>query len=98
MTTPTTARDRQNAKAADRVGGWILQLADTLDQLGTNLAGKLMRTERAQIRRVRRLMLAAADGVSTQVLLVAILELASTLLMQVESWRRPRPVTRRRRR
>jgi hypothetical protein len=98
VTTPTLARDRQQAQAADRVGGWILQLADTLDHLRTNLAGKLTRTERAQIRRVRRLMLAAADGVSTQVLLVAILELASTLLVQVESWRRPRPVPRRRHR
>lgn len=98
MTPPTTARDRQQAQAADRFGVWVLQLADAMDQLGTNLAGKLTRTERAQMRRVRGLMLAAADGVSSGVLLAAMLELTSTLLVQVELTRRRMPVRRRRHR
>jgi hypothetical protein len=100
MTTRTTARDRQKAKAADRAGIWVLQLAEAIDRLGTNLAGKLTRTERAQMRRVGRLMLAAADGVSSGVLLAAILELAAVVLVQVEvrrgleAWRRRMPVRR----
>jgi hypothetical protein len=84
MTTPTTARDRQKATTADRFGLWIVQLADAIDDLGTNLVAKLTRRERAQKRRVVRLMLAAADGVSSPVLVAAILTLASSALVGME--------------
>jgi hypothetical protein len=88
MTTHMTARDRQKAKAADRFGVWVLQLADTLDQLGNSVAERMTPMERAQLRRVRRLMLAAADGVCGGMLLAAILELASAALVGVEGLRR----------
>jgi hypothetical protein len=84
MTARTTARGRQSATAAARAGVWVLQLAETIDHLGHALAGKLTRTERAQMRRAGRLMLAAADGVSSIVLLAAILKLASRALVRVE--------------
>jgi tryptophan synthase alpha subunit len=104
LTTPTTAHDRQKAQAADRFGVWIFQLAETMTHLGNSVLGQLTQTERAQLRRVRGLMLAAADGVSRAVLLTALLELASAVLVQVEGLRRLEarrerpPVPRRRRR
>jgi hypothetical protein len=81
-------RDRRKAKAADRFGVWIFQLADAIDNLETSVVAKFTRTEQAQKRRVARLMLAAADGVSPPVLLAAILTLASAALVGMEVTRR----------
>jgi hypothetical protein len=70
--------------AADRFGVWIFQLADAIDDLGSSVVANFTRRERAQKRRVVRLMLAAADGVSPPVLVAAILTLTSSALVGME--------------